>query len=234
MAERVSAIIPAYNEADIIRDTVSAALTIPGLTHLIVVDDASSDATAAVAESAGAHVVIRLETNEGKGGALNRGFECADGEIILMLDADLGASASQGWRLLQPVLDGEADMTIGRFDRSAAEAAGNLAPRSRGFGNVVRIARAGIKFITGEHITAPLSGQRAFKREIIERSGGFGSGFGVEVGLTIDALRMGYRILEVPVDMAHRASGRDIRGFLHRGRQMLDVLRMLFLKARHR
>ena len=69
------------------------------------------------------------------------------------------------------------------------------------------------------------------KRKIIERASGFASKFGVEVGLTIDALRMGYRVVEVPVGMVHRPSGRSLKGFMHRGRQLVDVLRTLARKA---
>lgn len=231
MAKRISAIIPAYNEADIISETVAAVLQIPGLTQLIVVDDASTDDTAKIAELAGASHVIRLETNAGKGGALNAGFKHADGEIILLLDADLGESASEGSKLLQPVVDDDADMTIGRFNKSAVISSEKLSAGSKGFGTVVKIARFGIKILTGVNITAPLSGQRAIKREIIEKMGSFPSGFGVEAGITIDVIRIGERVLEVPVNMGHRASGRDLRGFLHRGQQMVDVLKILLIKA---
>jgi glycosyltransferase involved in cell wall biosynthesis len=231
LAKRISAIIPAYNEADIISDTISAVLQIPGLSQLIVVDDASTDNTAQAAESAGASYVIRLKTNTGKGGALNAGFKHADGEIILLLDADLGESASEGAKLLQPVVDDEADMTIGRFNKSAVIASEKLAAGSKGFGTVVKIARFGIKILTGVNITAPLSGQRAIKREIIEKMSSFPSGFGVEAGITIDVIRIGGRVLEIPVNMGHRASGRDLRGFLHRGQQMVAVLKILLIKA---
>ncbi|MHB1458812.1 MAG: glycosyltransferase family 2 protein [Armatimonadota bacterium] len=231
MAKRISAIIPAYNEADIIYNTVSAVLKIPGVTQVIVVDDASTDDTARVAEEAGASIVIRLYTNSGKGGALNAGFNRADGDIILLLDADLGESAFEGYKLLKPVLDEEADMTIGQFNKSAKISSEKLSTGSKGFGTVVKITRFGIKILTGRNITAPLSGQRAIKREIIEEMGSFPSGFAVEAGMTIDVIRMGRCVLEVPVNMGHRASGRDLRGFLHRGKQMLDVLKVLVFKA---
>lgn len=234
MAKLISAIIPAYNEADIIHDTVTAALQIQELTQVIVVDDASSDNTARIAEKAGASIVVRLDINAGKGGALNAGFACADGGIILLLDADLGESASEGWKLLQPVINDEADMTIGQFNKSADISSEKLSAGSRGFGTAVKIARKGIKILTGTNITAPLSGQRAIKREIIEKMGGFPSRFAVETGMTIDVIRLGGRVVEVSVNMGHRASGRDLRGFLHRGRQMLDILKILLYKAIHR
>lgn len=238
IGEGVSVLIPAYNEVDLISQTVAAALEIPGVTEVIVVDDASTDGTAEAATSAGAHRVIRLHPNAGKGGALNRAWPEARGAILLLLDADLGGSASEGHVLLEPLLCGEADMSIAVFGRSREASDGSgvqgLAARSGGFGLVVKTARRGIRWLTGRDITAPLSGQRALRREIVERCGGFPERFGVEVGLTVDVLRMGYRIAEVPVHMVHRASGRDMRGFLHRGRQMQDVLSVLVRKALRR
>lgn len=234
MAVLISAVIPAYNEADVIADTVRAALGIPGVAQLIVVDDGSTDGTAEAARSAGAHQVVVLERNLGKGGALNRALPHAKGDVLLLLDADLGTSAREASKLLEPVLSGEADMAVALLGGAAvAERSGpsKLAPRSRGFGLVVKTARLGIRVLAGRWVTAPLAGPRALRREIVEKAGGFAPRFGVEVGLTIDALRMGYRVVEVPVGMVHRPSGRDLKGFRHRGRQMVDVLRTIGRKA---
>jgi glycosyltransferase involved in cell wall biosynthesis len=181
--------------------------------------------------------VIRLQKNLGKGGALNRAWPDASGEVILLLDADLGSSAAEAAVLLQPVLDGNADMTIAIFgssrdpDPSSDGDRPKLAAKSGGFGLVVKTARFGIRALTGRTMEAPLAGQRALRREIIEKTGGFAEKFGVEVGLTIDALRMGFRVVEVPVAMVHRPSGRNLSGFAHRGRQMLDMLRTLIGRA---
>jgi len=229
--EKVSAIIPAHNEAEYIGDTVHAAKAIPGVTEVIVVDDASTDHTLEIASSAGADKVISLNRNLGKGGALNAALRSASGSIILLLDGDLGASAVEAEKLLSPVIAGEADMTIAIFDGKSRNVESGQASRSGGFGTVVRTARFGIRLLCGQTIAAPLSGQRALRREIVDNAGGFASKFGVEVALTIDALRMGCRVLEVPVGMVHRPSGRDFKGFIHRGRQLCDVVRLLAGKA---
>lgn len=235
MAVRVSALIPAYNEADVIGDTVRAALSIPRVVEVVVADDDSTDNTAEAARSAGAHQVISLGRNVGKGGALDAIWRRAAGDIFLLLDADLGRSVTEAEKLLAPVLDGEADMAIAVLSGVGPVAGGDgsarLAPRSKGFGLVVRTARLGIRALTGRWVTAPLAGPRAVRRDVVERAGGFGAKFGVEVALTIDALRMGCRVIEVPVRMVHRASGRNVQGFLHRGGQMVDVLRALGRKA---
>jgi glycosyltransferase involved in cell wall biosynthesis len=227
-------LIPAFNEADIIGDTIKAALLAPGVTQVIVIDDASSDDTSFIANSSGANNVIRVEENLGKGGALNRGLALATGSVLLLLDADLGDSARDAAKILQPVLDGSADMTIALFQSNQLADGQGFSARSGGFGLAVKTARCGIKLLTGQSFRAPLSGQRAVKREIIDKAGGFAQRYGVEVGLTIDALRLGYRVAEVPVNMAHRGSGRDLAGFIHRGRQFLDVVRTIACKAWNR
>lgn len=239
MALRVSAIIPAYNEADIIGKTIQAVSGISDVSEIMVADDGSTDQTAETARSAGADRVIVLPKNMGKGGALNDAWSLAKGEVLLLLDADLGPSASEAAKLLEPVMSGRADMAIAVLSRSESEQPSSdglphLAAKSGGLGLAVKTARLGIKLLTGRRMEAPLAGPRALKREIVERAGGFASRFGVEVGLTIDALRMGYRVVEVPVAMVHRPSGRSLRGFLHRGGQMADILRTLGRKALRR
>lgn len=228
MAYTVSAIIPAFNEGDVIADTIQAVSRIPEVTQIVVVDDGSSDNTASVAQAFRAGPVVMLDRNRGKGGALNKALSQTNGEILLLLDADLGKSASEAANLLEPVLNGEADMAIAIF--KPVEADGKLAARSGGFGLVTRTARLGIRLLGGKWVESPLAGPRALKREIVEKRG-FAPRFGVEVGLTIDALRAGYRVIEVPVRMVHRPSGRSLRGFMHRGRQMADVLLTLSRKA---
>ncbi len=231
MAQRVCAIIPAHNEGDVIAQTIRSVQDIPEVGQIVVVDDGSSDNTATVAAAAGASQVIQLERNLGKGGALNKALEQTRGDVLLLLDADLGTSAKEATSLLYPVLDGDADMTIAIFRRKQDDDSAKLASKSKGFGTVMKTARLGIWLMTRRWVVSPLAGPRALKREIIDKAGGFAPKFGVEVGLTIDALRMGYRVMEVPVHMVHRASGRDLKGFMHRGGQMVDMLRTLGRKA---
>lgn len=211
----IAVLIPAHNEADRIGDTVRAALGIPGVSICVVVDDASRDDTARVAEAAGAKVV-RLEFNVGKGAALEAGAaRVANADHILLLDGDLGATAEQGGLLLDPLLDGTADMAIAGFPRPEGKA---------GFGLVKRLARWGISRMGGGFLAdAPLSGQRALTRECLESVRPFASGYGVEVALSVRALRAGFSLIEVPTTMTHAATGRDLAGFIHRGRQFVHV-----------
>ncbi|MEW6447008.1 MAG: glycosyltransferase family 2 protein [Bacillota bacterium] len=212
--KRVSVIIPAYNEADRIADTVDGVRKIPEVTEIIVVDDASTDKTGDLAVKAGARV-IRLPKNAGKGAALNTGVQAAEGDVIVLLDADLGKSAQEARSLILPVLNGEADMAVARFPSPATKG---------GFGLVRGLATRGIRFFTGLEVKAPLSGQRAMSKETLSAVLPFAEGYGVEVALTIKAARHGFRVAEIPLPMRHRETGRSISGFLHRGRQFRDVL----------
>ncbi len=211
----VIALIPAHNEAERIDATVRAARTVSAIDRVLVIDDASTDGTADLAASAGAEV-LRLETNLGKGGALQAGLDlvAADADALVLLDGDLGATAAEAGTLLESVLAGAADMTIATLPKP---------PASGGFGLVKGLARWGIRRLSGFEPTAPLSGQRALSRAAWEAATPFATGYGVEVGLTVRAARAGMRLLEVPTTMAHAATGRDLAGFTHRGRQFVQV-----------
>ena len=220
----VTVLIPAHNEAERIGATVDAALGIEGVDRVLVIDDASGDATADLAAAAGAEV-MRLLSNVGKGAALDEGLKRVrdNADILLLLDGDLGATAAQGALLLEPVLRGECDMTVAAFPRPAGKA---------GFGLVKGLARLGIRVLGGGAgrtfaAMAPLSRQRAMTRACWEQVTPFAFGYGVEVALTVRALRAGMRIVEVTTTMAHDATGRDAAGFKHRGRQFVHVARAL-------
>ncbi|MGQ9497100.1 MAG: glycosyltransferase family 2 protein [Desulfotomaculales bacterium] len=215
---KVSVLIPAHNEEQTIAHTVRAVLAIPEVSEVIVVDDASIDRTAAVARAAGAQV-ISLFRNRGKGEALNRGVAAVQGDIVLLLDADLEGTAVEAGKLLRPLLEGTADMAIAAFPPPR---------RKGGFGLVRGLARFGIRRFTGLKLRSPLSGQRALTREALAAVLPFAHGYGVEVAMTVAAARHGLRIVEVPVQMRHRETGRNIAGFCHRGRQLRDVARTLW------
>lgn len=213
-------VIPAANEADRIAATVEAAAALPGVGLVVVVDDGSLDQTGRVARAAGARVV-RHSRNRGKAAAMETGAEAVrlfdEGDIprhLLFLDADLGETAGAAAPLIEPVRAGTADMTIAVFATRV---------KLGGHGLVVRLAREGIRRATGFEATQPLNGQRCLTRAAFEAARPLAHGFGVETALTIDLLRKGYRVAEVEVDMAHRATGTDLRAQLHRARQLRDV-----------
>jgi hypothetical protein len=229
----VAAIVPAFERADSVGATARALLRLGRagggrddvwVDRVLVVDDGSGDATSAEARAAGAEVLC-LPDNRGKGAAVAAGIAaCDDADVFLLIDADLGNSAASADRLLAPVLADEADLVVG-----ALPAAG----RKGGFGGVKRLAASGIRRACGLTAHAPLSGQRAVRAAYV-RDLHSAERFGLEVAMTIDAVRAGARTLEVPVPMDHRHTGRTLRGFLHRGRQGVDILAALWSRLTSR
>ena len=86
--------------------------------------------------------------------------------------------------------------------------------------------------MTGVELDATLSGQRLFKKEVLEKFKEIPFGYGVEVGMTIDILKNGYKIKEVLVNMTHNETGRDLKGFIHRGKQYYHIKRVLKQKKK--
>jgi hypothetical protein len=219
----VAIVIPAKNESDRIQATVKAAAGLPGADMLIVVDDGSADDTGLVAENAGA-IVLRHARSRGKGAALETGAEAVGllersearelPRHLLFLDADLAESAAHAAPLAQPVRDGQADMTIAVFSERV---------RAGGHGFVVALSGSGIRRATGWLPAQPLNGQRCLTRAAFEAARPLAPGWGVETGMTIDLLRLGLRVSEVEVPMAHRATGGDWHAQLHRARQFAGV-----------
>jgi glycosyltransferase involved in cell wall biosynthesis len=234
----VAAIISAKDEAERIVSTISAVRGVDGVDLVIVVDDGSADATGRLAGEAGA-VVLRHRRNLGKAAAMATGARAAaDLDVrdpagtrgarrLLFVDADLEGSAANLAVLIAPVASGEVDMTIATLPPQATVGSGH--------GFVVRLARKGIEGLTGWTATQPLSGMRCLSREAFETASPLARGWGVEVGLTIDVLRAGLRVVEVPCALQHHVSGSDWRGQVHRARQYRDVwLALAVRRARAR
>jgi glycosyltransferase involved in cell wall biosynthesis len=213
-------IVSAYNEADRLPDTLAAlASGFPGA-EVLVADDGSSDETAQAATDGGARVV-RSERTIGKGGAttlaartvLSRALE-PDAPVFVLCDGDLGASAAQLPALAQAVREGRCDLAVAVF---SARIGG-------GFGFAVGYAHRAIRSLTGLDLKAPISGQRAMSGPVFATVVPFAPRFGMEIGMTVDAARGGFVVEEVQLDLAHRATGKTWRGFVHRGRQLVDFV----------
>ena len=227
LPDDVAVVIAARNEADRIAATVAAAAALTGVGLVVVVDDGSTDATAAMARRAGA-AVMRHPGNRGKGTAMETGAEAVRlvdqrehrdrPRHLLFLDADLGDTAGQAGPLMGPVTAGTADMTIAVFAATV---------KLGGHGLVVGLSGAGIRRATGWQPRQPLNGQRCLTRAAFEAARPLAHGWGVETALTIDLLRQGLRITEVEVELGHRATGTGLRAQLHRAHQLTDVARAL-------
>lgn len=229
---RVACLIPAKDEQDRIVATVKSASTLPYVDVVFVCDDGSSDRTGEYAHAAGA-VVVSHKRNRGKAaaiesavnalGVLEQRDRLPEARVLLLLDADLEDTAARCAALVEPVVDGRADLTIAVLP--AQKTAEGADPG--GFGLVTGTAARGIAELTGWTPRAPLSGQRCLTRKAFELASPLAPGWGVEVGMTIDVLRAGLRVEEIEVDLRHRATGTDLGAQLHRARQLRDVTRAL-------
>ncbi len=249
-------VVAALDEADRIAATLSAlAVAFPGA-PVWVADDGSTDATPERARAAGA-TVVRSPRVIGKGQAMTAGVRAAlaaiidlddsaarvrararddvDSEdslaehpaapttaadpIVVLCDGDLGESASALAPLADVIRRSEADLAVAVF---ATRVGGGL-------GLALGFARWAIRRRCGLRMRAPISGQRALRASAVPDVLPFASGFGMEVGMTIDAVRAGHCVVEIELDLAHRATGHSPAGFAHRARQLVD-----FVRAYHR
>jgi hypothetical protein len=205
VAEPLTILIAARDEEARIGTTVEELKRQFPAAEVVVADDGSRDATAAAAEAAGA-LVVRLP-HRGKGQALTIGERVAAQGDLLLCDADLRGD-------LRPLLAGDRDLTVAAFARK----------QGGGFGIAKQAARRLIRIASGFEAREPLSGQRRLTQRAREALFPLAAGFGCETAMTADAARAGLTISEAPIDLEHRATGRDLGGFLHRGRQLRDIL----------
>ncbi|MBM7824555.1 glycosyltransferase involved in cell wall biosynthesis [Arcanobacterium pluranimalium] len=220
--QRIAVVIPAKDESERIGATIRAAWALPRVDLVIVVDDGSEDDTQKVARAAGA-TVVRHSHNRGKASAMGTGASVAGmrdakgapPRALLFLDADLGDSAAECAPLIDPILAGNVDCTIAYLPPQAG---------AGGHGFVTSLGRKAIEKLTGWSPQQPLSGQRCITRVAFDAVQPLATGWGVEVGMTIDLLTAGFTVQEVPCNLKHRATANDLSGQIHRAMQYKDVL----------
>jgi glycosyltransferase involved in cell wall biosynthesis len=232
MPADTSIIVAAFNEADRIGATLDALAQAFPSASLWVADDGSTDRTPEIARAAGARVV-RSERVIGKGAAVTRAAREALNDVppsepgsdrstvFVLCDGDLGESAAQLGPLVEAVRRGDTDIAVAAFARRVGG----------GFGLAVGFARWAIRHRCGLETTAPISGQRALSARAIRDVLPFAPDFGMELGMTIDAVRAGQRVLEIELDLEHRATGRTLAGSAHRARQLRDFVRLYLARA---
>ncbi|HWM63508.1 MAG TPA: glycosyltransferase [Solirubrobacterales bacterium] len=219
-------IVAARNEADRIGATVVALReALPGAA-IWVADDASSDGTAEAAMAAGAQVVSRSRPH-GKGANVTAAAEAVLSaepapRLVLLCDGDLGESAARLVPLIDAVERGECDLAVAAFSRRVGG----------GFGVALGFAGWTIRRLCGLETEAPISGQRALRVEVLRATLPFARGYGMEIGMTVDAVRAGYRLREYELDLSHRATGRSLSGFTHRARQLADFTSVYLSRRR--
>ena len=184
--QKVSVIIPAYNEEDTVAKVVEVIKKVSFVDEVIVVNDGSSDRTTEEAEKAGA-IVITHEVNKGKGEALYTGYKEAECDIIAFIDADIyNLTSKKVEAMIKPILDGEAEITKTKFARES--------------GRVTELtAKPLLNFFFPEiSFEQPLSGQFAARKETLKKIN-FEKDYGVDVGIVIDADVLGITIMEVDI-----------------------------------
>jgi glycosyltransferase involved in cell wall biosynthesis len=184
--QKVSVIIPAYNEEETVATVVEVVKNVSFVDEIIVVNDGSSDNTESEAVKAGAQV-INHETNKGKGQALYTGYMEAECDIIAFIDADIhNLTSKKVEAMIKPILDGKTDITKTKFARAS--------------GRVTELtAKPLLNFFFPEiSFEQPLSGQFAARKEVLKRIN-FEKDYGVDVGIVIDADVLGISITEIDI-----------------------------------
>ena len=202
MSDRIAVLIPCYNEAPTIAKVVrDYARELPEAT-VYVYDNNSTDGTAELAREAGA--VVRYECRQGKGNVVRQMFRDIDADCYLMVDGDDTYDETKARAMCEPILSGEADMTVG--DRLSN---GTYAEENKrafhGFGN--NLARAMIKWIYGYSFDDVMTGYRAMSRPFVKTLPVLSEGFQIETELSIHAVDRRWRIKDVPIVYRDRPEG---------------------------
>lgn len=218
----IAVLIPCYNEEITIAGVVADfRKELPGAL-VCVFDNNSTDATAESARAAGADVIH--EARRGKGFVVQSIFRHVDADVYVLVDGDATYPAREVHSLIAPIAAREADMVVGSrlHARSQSE-----------FKHLNRWANRLVLFILNlvfrVRLTDVLSGYRAFSRSFVKNLALFGGGFEIETELTIKAVARGYRIVEVPVDLAGRPEGSHSKiHFFRDGMLILTTILTLF------
>jgi len=205
---KISVIIPAYNEQATIAEVIKTVKKVPEIISIMVVSDGSTDRTVEIAHSLDVQV-YEIGKNIGKGGAIKRGFDKTNSEILLFLDADLiGLKTEHIYSLVDPIIDDSADMTIGLFSKG--------------------------RLLTDlpQFITPYLSGQRAMKREIIETIPDLDLlKYGLEMAITKNVKKYNYRVTKVKLyNLTQRIKEEKygiVEGTKKRLQMYLDIINQL-------
>ena len=197
--EDVCVLIPTLNEEESIGAVIKEFKDL-GFENILVIDGHSTDETVSLAETAGARVVI--QSGKGKGQALKEVFSLIKDKYILLIDGDSTYLPSEAHALLEPVMDGRADHVVGnRFGRLS----GGALRRLNLVGN--KLINRFFVLIYGIQLEDILSGYRAFTSDSVQALDLSMPGFEIESEMTIESVKKGLRIIEVPITYLPRAEG---------------------------
>jgi glycosyltransferase involved in cell wall biosynthesis len=219
---RVAILIPCFNEEVTIASVVEQFRSELPSALICVFDNNSTDRTVERARAAGARVLS--EPRRGKGFVVQSIFRQIDTDIYVLVDGDATYPASDVHSLIAPIAGGDADMVVG--SRLHARSESQFRQINRWANRMVLFT---LKLVFGVRLTDVLSGYRAFNRRFVKNLPLFGGGFEIETELTIKAVARGYRIVEVPVNLAVRPEGSHSKVHLFRdGMLILTTILTLF------
>jgi glycosyltransferase involved in cell wall biosynthesis len=203
IAMLLSVLIPVFNEEATIREVVRRVKNVPVDSELVIVDDASTDGTPAILEELARDPRVRVfhqERNQGKGAAIRRAIRESRGDVVLIQDADLEYDPTDYPNLLQPILDGKADVVFG--SRFAGGQSHRVLYYWHSVGN--RVLTTLSNAFTNLNLTDMEVGYKLFRREVIQSFELEESRFGIEPEITAKVARGGWRIFEVGVSYSGR------------------------------
>lgn len=214
----IAVLIPCFNEAPTIGKVIADFRQALSGAEIYVIDNNSTDKTAALAREAGA--IVGKEHSQGKGHVVRQMFERIEADIYLMVDGDDTYPAQSAPALIQPILSGRADMTVG--DRLSNKSYRKSTRRGAigSLGNQLFTTCVNILF--GGSIKDVFSGYRAFSRKFVKTVPILSTGFQVEAEMTLFSLDKGLRIVEVPISFQERPAGSFSK--LHSLRDGLHIL----------
>jgi glycosyltransferase involved in cell wall biosynthesis len=201
----VSVVIPVFNEeqtiGDIVTRTKRTMEQMRVLYEVLVVDDGSEDRSAEISQAKEAQVI--RETHQGKGYALRSGFRRAKGELVVTLDSDGSHKPEEIPSVVRCIRQDRADFVIGtRFFNAVNK---TKVPRVNRIGN--KLFNNLIAFLTGVKISDSQSGFRAIKSSLIKRMKLRSRGYEVESEMLVKSLRMGAKVVEIPISFDQRTIG---------------------------
>ena len=218
---KLSIIVPAFNEAPTIAAVLRRVAAVKLDKQVIVVDDSSTDATVAEIEGAGVAgvTVIRHPVNRGKGAAVRSGLAAASGDVVVIQDGDLEYDPQEFVRLIAPIASGEARVVYGYRD----------------LGSQTALYRAGNRLLTfltnlmfGVAIRDMETCYKMWRREVLAGVELESDAFDIEVELTARFLRMGERIVQLPIGYEAREA-KKLQWWIDGPQALLKLIRYRFL-----
>ena len=215
MDENVTAIVPAYNEYENIKDTINSLKQIDGITEIIAVNDGSTDNTLEILQQIENIKIVHNAVNYGKGHAIKSALPHVTNKFTLLVDADLKCSAIEMKKLVNNAKKLSNNMLVAIYPKPL---------KKGGFGLVKMLSRKSLYLLTNKSSESVLSGQRLLYTDFLKKIN-LPEDFGVEFKITLEALRSNINIIDVTTNIRHRETGRNYKDFLHRGKQFTNILK---------